>query len=124
MSRPPDGNGDTAAVYGDSVRNTLLDLAEFGDMAERLVARGRNAYDEDETLRLAAEAILHRIGEAVSRLPVEFIDAHPEVEWRKMKATRNIVAHQYARIDHEMIWVGLVGEIPKTTAYIKDLLGE
>lgn len=114
--------GRVAVLYGQRVVNTLEDLIEFGDMAGRLVAQGKSAYDGDEMLRLAAEAILHRIGEAVSRLPDEFVADHPAVEWRLLKATRNIVAHQYARIDHEIIWVGLAGRIPGTIAYIEDLL--
>lgn len=104
--------GRVLTRYGERVAETLEDLVEFGGMAVRLVARGKGCYDTDETMRLAAEAILHRIGEAVSRLPDEFVAAHPAVEWRLLKATRNIVAHQYARIDHDIIWAGPAGKIP------------
>ncbi|WP_460462213.1 HepT-like ribonuclease domain-containing protein [Arthrobacter pigmenti] len=65
----------------------------FSETASRLVARGKAAYDQDEALRLAAEAILHKIGEAVSRLPDEFMKAHPEVPWHAMEATRNLMTH-------------------------------
>jgi uncharacterized protein with HEPN domain len=98
---------------------TLRDLLTFADMAERLVARGKEKYDEDEAIRLAAEAILHKIGEAVSRLPDEFTAAHPEVPWRAMKATRNIVAHKYEQIDYEIIWNGLAGRLPTEIQHIR-----
>lgn len=88
-------------------------------MAERLVARGKEKYDADEAIRLAAEAILHKIGEAVSRLPDEFTAAHPEVPWRAMKATRNIVAHKYEQIDYEIIWTGLAGRLPAEIRHIR-----
>ncbi|MGI8576743.1 MAG: HepT-like ribonuclease domain-containing protein [Nocardioidaceae bacterium] len=85
----------------------MNDLLAFTTIAGRLVARGRQAYDADEALRLAAEAVLHKIGEAVARLPDEFIDAHPDVLWRAMKAARNVVAHQYEQIDYNIIWNAL-----------------
>jgi len=121
---PAQGRGRISVAYGEAVRNTLRDLLDFGAMAERLVARGKDAYDHDETLRLAGEAILHRIGEAVARLPATFTVAHPAVEWRTIKATRNVVAHQSGKIDHEMLWSGLAGKLPETTSYIQGLLDE
>lgn len=102
--------------------STLRDLLAFAAMAERLVARGKEVYDEDEALRLAAEAILHKIGEAVSRLPDEFLAAHPEVPWRAMKATRNIVAHKYEQVDYEILWNGLAGRLPGEMQHIRAVI--
>jgi uncharacterized protein with HEPN domain len=91
-------------------------------MAARLVARGRAAYDEDEALRLAAEAITHRIGEAVSRLSEEFITDQPQIEWRRIKGMRNIVTHEYARIDYEIVWNALALRIPEIAVFLRHIL--
>lgn len=104
------------------VRRTLVDLLEFTAMAERLTDRGRRAYDDDEMVRLAAEAIIHRIGEAVARLPATLTDAHPGVEWRKIRAMRNVVAHDYGRIDHDILWLALVRRVPHLRAYVGELV--
>jgi uncharacterized protein with HEPN domain len=109
-------------AYGRRVRDTLLDLLEFTHMAVRLVARGRAAYDGDEALRLAAEAITHRIGKAVSRLSEEFVTDHPEIEWRKVKGMRNIVTHEYARIDYEIVWNALAIRVPEIAAFVRRVL--
>jgi uncharacterized protein with HEPN domain len=106
-------------AYGRRVRDTLLDLLEFTDMAARLVARGRAAYEGDEALRLAAEAITHRIGEAVSRLSEEFVTDHPQIEWRKIKGMRDIVTHGYARIDYEIVWNTLALRVPEIAAFVR-----
>jgi uncharacterized protein with HEPN domain len=111
-----------AERHGDRVRDTAMDLLEFGRTAARLVARGKPAYDADEALQLAGEAILRRIGEAVARLPDSFTSDHPVIEWRKMKQMRNIVAHDYARVDHEIVWTALEGKMPDLTAYVERLL--
>jgi uncharacterized protein with HEPN domain len=104
------------------VRRTLDDLVEFGGIAQRLTARGRKHYEQDEISRLAAEAIVHRIGEAVGRLPGELTDTHPEVEWRKIRAMRNIVAHEYDRVDHEILWQALDVRVPHLTACVCAIL--
>jgi uncharacterized protein with HEPN domain len=100
----------------------LNDLIRFADTASRLVARGRSAYESDEAVRLAAEAILHKIGEAVTRLPEEFIVAYPDVAWRSMKATRNIVAHEYEQVDYDIIWNALAHRLPVEADRIRQIL--
>lgn len=106
----------------DRITAALGDLIHFSDAAARLVARGKNSYDDDEVVRLAAEAILHKIGEAVARLPDEFVAAHPNVAWRSMKATRNIVAHRYGQIDYEIIWNALVHRLPAEADQVRRIL--
>lgn len=106
----------------DRTRAVLEDLLDFADQGARLVARGKEAYDEDEMLRLAAEALMHKIGEAVARLePVnpDLIAAHPEVHWRSMKGARNLVAHKYEAVDHEILWVSLVRDMPREAAHLR-----
>lgn len=110
------------ATYGYQARDALVDLVEFTDMAARLVAKGRSAYDQDETLRLAAEAVSHRIGEAVARLPDAFTVDHPSIEWRKIRGMRNIIAHSYARVDYAILWNALEPKMPEVATEVRVLL--
>ncbi|MXG91013.1 HepT-like ribonuclease domain-containing protein [Nocardioides flavescens] len=97
---------------------------EFADTAARLVRRGRAAYDADEMLRLAAESIVHKVGEAVSRLPDDFVAAHPTVSWRVMKGMRNRVADEYRAIDYAIVWGTLERDLPKDAAAVRAILAE
>ena len=104
--------------------NSLRDFLRFSDIAaEVIVARGKAAYDSDLALRLAAESILHKIGEAVARLPEEFTSAHPQVSWRAMKATRNLVAHRYDQVDYEILWAALARQLPIEAERVREILG-
>lgn len=108
--------------WEDRTDRLLRDILGFAEAAARIVARGRDAYDSDETLQLATEAILHKLGEAISRLPEEFIAAHPGVAWRAMKATRNLVAHQYDQVDYGILWNGIARRLPGEMEQIRTIL--
>ncbi|WP_229669957.1 HepT-like ribonuclease domain-containing protein [Microlunatus endophyticus] len=61
---------------------------------------------------MVAEALLHRIGEAVSRLPDALTSAHPEVERRKIMGMRKVMAHEYELIDYRTVWRALDQALP------------
>lgn len=119
-----DGRTQSTSDGQERVRETLRDLLEFADTAARLVRRGRAAYDADEMLRLAAESIVHKVGEAVSRLPDDFVAAHPTVSWRVMKGMRNRVADEYRAIDYAIVWGTLERDLPKDAAAVRAILAE
>ena len=113
-------------MTGDSAQRRLAkaiaDLLEVCGSAERLVARGREVFDNDEVARLASEAIISRLGEAVRRLPKEFREQHPSQRWVAMLGTRNLVAHDYARIDHNIIWNALQVDLPQLRKFLESLV--
>lgn len=94
-------------------RQTLRDLIRLAETADRLVSRGRSAYDADEAIRLAAEAVLHKISEAVARLPDAFLDQHRDVPWRAMRGMRNVVAHERDHVDYQLVWNALAHRLPR-----------
>lgn len=122
MSGEPRTAEGIAQRYGEAVVWTLRDLLAFSAMGARLVARGKPAYDSDEALRLAAEAILHKIGEAVPRLPDEFTADYSHVPWRSMKATRNLMAHRHEQVDYQMVWNALANRLPNEMRVVEQLL--
>lgn len=103
---------------------TLRDFLDFCETAARLVARGRDAFDGDEFLRLAGEAILLRVGEAVGRLDEAFTAAHPSVRWRAMRGMWNLIAHEYGVIDYDIVWNTLTRDLPHEAAEVRSILGQ
>jgi uncharacterized protein with HEPN domain len=106
------------ATYGVRAFRALTDLGEFAEMAARLVAQGHDSYDRDETVRLACEAVIHRVGEAVARLPEEFVDDFPDLRLRAFKGLRNVVAHRYHDVDYGILWETIAVDIPRLVAQI------
>lgn len=53
------------------------------------------------------DAVIRRfeiIGEAVRNLPEEYKEKHPDIEWNKIMAMRNILAHGYFNVDLKVVW--------------------
>lgn len=102
--------------------NALADIIDAAGAADRLVQRGREAYDADEMLRFAAEAITQRIGEAVGRLPESFVTEHSTTaSWRAIRGMRNLVTHEYRRIDYDLLWRALAHRLPGEARRIRAL---
>jgi uncharacterized protein with HEPN domain len=100
------------AASADRDQRAVQDILELSDQAARLVARGKAAFESDEILWLAAEALTQRVGEAASRLSQDFQDQHSDVPWRAIRGMRNLVAHHYGRIDHRVVWNTLMTDFP------------
>lgn len=68
-------------------------------------------YDDNKTYRAIKNAI-SEMGEAVKRLPLEITARNPAIEWRGLAGLRDIVSHQYHRIEMEMLWPVIKEELP------------
>jgi uncharacterized protein with HEPN domain len=44
------------------------------------------------------------IGEAANRLPEDFKDSHPQIDWFRMRGFRNRIVHDYFGIDYSIVW--------------------
>jgi uncharacterized protein with HEPN domain len=47
---------------------------------------------------------LEIVGEAAARIPDEIKATAPDIEWRKITALRNILAHEYFGVSTEILW--------------------
>lgn len=108
---------------GSRDQQALRDLLAFAGRAQRLVSRGKAAYDTDEMLQLAGQKICIDIGEAATRLSDEFVAAHAEIAFRGMRGQRNFAAHRYDTIDPEIVWNTLAVRFPQDAGKIAELLG-
>ena len=65
---------------------------------------------------------LEVIGEAVKHIPMEVRNSRPEIEWKKIGALRDILAHEYFGIDLEIIWDVVKNKLPGFAEQVKKIL--
>jgi len=58
---------------------------------------------KDSKTREAVYRNFEVMGEAANRLPEYYLNDHPEVEWHKIIAARNVIIHHYDEIDDKII---------------------
>jgi uncharacterized protein with HEPN domain len=73
-------------------------------------------------LRHAVERNIEIIGEAARRVSPRFRDAHPEIPWRPIMATRHILAHEYDEVDNTIVWRIATQHIPPLLTHLKNLI--
>jgi uncharacterized protein with HEPN domain len=78
----------------------------------------------DETLKRAIIRSLEIIGEATKRINPDFTSEHPEIEWKKMAATRDIMIHHYFGIDDDIVWSIITEKLPDLKYHIGCILRE
>jgi uncharacterized protein with HEPN domain len=90
-------------------------------------AMNQVSFEEFAMNREKQAAILYfflTIGEATKRLSPEFRDSHPKINWKGMAGMRDILAHQYDRVNIQVVWDAVQTDLPELLAQIKSLLGE
>jgi uncharacterized protein with HEPN domain len=61
------------------------------------------------------------IGEAANRLPEEFRDHFPEIDWHHIRGFRNRIVHDYFGIDYSIVWTIKETFLPLMIAQLKPL---
>ncbi|MDR2449856.1 MAG: DUF86 domain-containing protein [Prevotellaceae bacterium] len=75
----------------------------------------------DSMLRSAVRYQLTVIGEAANNITETTRKLLPQVTWRKIIATRNILIHGYSLVDEEIIWNIIEEKLPELNDAIKNL---
>ena len=50
------------------------------------------------------------------------LDKYPEIPWHAIYGMRNIISHEYANIDEEIVVSAINEDLPKLKTVIEDLL--
>lgn len=87
-------------------------LVHCADIASDTEGYSRQDFEADGKTKRAAYMSLHQIGELVGRLPEAFRIRHPDIPWRGIRQMRNIISHEYIRIDPDVVWETLQTSIP------------
>jgi len=82
-------------------------LRDILDAIDRCRAYQESMTSGDPVLAaMAHDAVLRNIGvigEAVKQLPAELTGRHPEIDWTAIVGMRNIVVHEYFRVEAAML---------------------
>jgi uncharacterized protein with HEPN domain len=75
-----------------------------------------SAFLTDSLTQQACAAALTIVGEAVKALSSDLRDRHPAIGWAEWAGLRDLLVHQYFRIDQERIWRIIERDVPQLEA--------
>lgn len=90
------------------LKDILEAVRRIGSYTENMdfVAFAKNTMAIDAVIRN-----LEVIGEAAGRIPEEIRGGSPEIEWRKIVALRNVLAHEYFGVHTKIVWDVIVDKL-------------
>lgn len=74
---------------------------------------GREEFLQNHTLQDAVLRNLQTLSEATQRLSDATKAGHPEIEWSRVAAFRNVLVHNYLGIDLDTVWEIVQRDIPE-----------
>jgi uncharacterized protein with HEPN domain len=62
------------------------------------------------------------LGEAARHVPRDVLARHPHVPWAQIRGIRNVVAHEYRRVDVDVVWQTLQSNLPPLVPLLQQML--
>jgi len=91
---------------------------------EENTREGRERFLQTHTLQDAVLRNLQTLSESTQRLAEALKAQHPEIEWNRIAAFRNILVHDYLGTDIERIWDIVQRDLPTLKRAVSELLQE
>jgi uncharacterized protein with HEPN domain len=94
-----------------SNRDYLNDLLLYIERIEHSTQAGKSSFDADYVIQDAVIRQYEVIGEIAKRINPALLDTQPSIDWKSIKGFRDFLAHNYDRVDLNIIW-GAVQTLP------------
>jgi uncharacterized protein with HEPN domain len=108
-------------------REVILKMIKYCNDVEQLMEKYNSdfeAYKTDISFQYSCNMCIIQIGELVSRLSEDFMETHSQIPWYAIKGMRNLHAHDYEKVDLNIVWNTLTEDIPDLLNKLDIILNE
>lgn len=79
-------------------------------------------YEHSEEKQAAVARYFEILGEAAGKITADLKHMHPNIPWKTAISLRNILIHDYVKVDYEELWRTAKADIAPLLIKIKDCL--
>jgi uncharacterized protein with HEPN domain len=102
-------------LYLESIRDCMERIAEY-------TATGEDAFMASRLIQDGVIRNLEVIGEATKNLSSELRDANPAIPWRQIAGMRDVLIHDYLKVNLARVWRTVATDLPPLRAVVSELL--
>ena len=103
-------------------RDRLLDIREAVDRVREKLPVARDEFIRSDILQVWVSWHLQMIGEAANNISAPLQAGHPEIPWKDIIDMRNLLVHQYFRIDPDELWNTAHDDLPRLRTQVALIL--
>ena len=107
------------------MKGDLLYLTNISDCLAQIESYTQSGRDSFLASRMAQDAVIRNLeifGEATKRLSPGLREKHADLPWRQMAGLRDVLIHDYARVDAEEVWGIVERDLPALQVRIEAML--
>lgn len=109
---------------GKDYRVYMQDILSAIVKIETYTEDGKEKFLAEEMVQDAVIRQLMITGEACAKLPVAMRKKYGEIPWKEIIGMRNIIIHDYANVDLQIVWDAIVHGLPNLRTVIATMLKE
>lgn len=107
------------------ILNSILKYCRQIDEANEQFNSKKECFEENSVYRNAVAMCVLQIGELAKRLSEEYkTQTIEEIPWHQIQGLRNVVAHEYGKIDTESLWETISDDIPHLSEFCSQQITE
>ena len=103
-------------------RDRLQDILDAIAQIEAEAEKGHAAFEASPLIQVWMVHHLMVIGEAVRAIDPALRQQYPSVPWRQIAGMRNVLVHDYFRINQTVVWETVEKHIPELKAQVEAIL--